>query len=115
MCDLESTGAPDLSPFEVKEVEYEGLRLRLKEAMRLKPQLKRGNPQFVGVECPSLGLDAFAGTVRGLLVAVAEDLVVLWKNYAMASDAHLSPKALELKGRLLAAMEEVAVGKEGHA
>ena len=42
-------------------------------------------------------MDAFAGTGGDLLDEVAEDLVVVWKNYAMAPDAHLSPKALELK------------------
>lgn len=109
MFDLESIGALDLSPLEVNEVEYEGLRLRFKEPVRLHPQLNEDNPQFVSIEEPHLGLDAFAGTVSDLLDEVAEDLVVVWKHYAKASDADLSPKALELKHRLLAAMEEVPV------
>ncbi len=100
-------GALDLSPLEVNEVEHEGMRLRFKKSVRLQPRLNADNPQFVSVELPSLGLDAFAGTVSGLLDEVAEDLVVAWKNCAMAPDANLSPKALELKRRLLAAMEEV--------
>lgn len=106
---LESIGALDLSPLEVNEVEHGGLRLRFKEAVRLQPRLNNDDPQFVSVEDPSLGLDAFAGTVSDLLDEVAEDLVVLWKNYAMAPDANLSPKALELKHRLLAVIEEVPV------
>lgn len=106
---LESIGALDLSPLEVNEVEHEGMRLRFKEAVRLHPLLNDGNPQFVRVEGPSLGLDAFAGAVSDLLDEVAEDLVVLWKHYAMAPDANLSPKALELKHRLLAVREEVPV------
>jgi len=107
--DLESIGALDLSPLEVNEVEHEGLRLRFKEAVRLQPRLNDDNPQFVSIEDPSLGLDAFAGTVSDLLDEVAEDLVVVWRHYAMAPDANLSPKALELKHRLLAAMEVVPV------
>ncbi len=75
--------------------------------MRLQPRLNDDDPQFVRVEDPSLGLDAFAGTVSDLLEEVAEDLVVLWKHYAMAPAANLSPKALELKQRLLAVMEEI--------
>jgi len=67
------------------------------------------DPRFVRVEDPSLGLDAFAGTVSDLHDEVAEDLVMLWKHYAMAPDANLSPKALEQKHRLLAVMEEVPV------
>ena len=108
MFDLESIGALDLSPLEVNEVEHEGLRLRFKEAVRLQPR-NDDNPQFVSIEDPSLGLDAFAGAVSDLLDEVAEDLVVVWKHYAMAPDANLSPKALELKHWLLAVMEEVPV------
>jgi hypothetical protein len=114
MVDQAPIGELDLSPLEVKEVKHEGLRLRFKDAVRLQPRLCHDNPKFVRVEDPSLGLDTFAETVGGLLEEVAEDLVVLWKNYAMAPDANLSPKALELKGRLLAAMEEVTVGEGGH-
>ena len=83
--------------------------MRFKEAVRLQPRLNDDTPQFVRVEDQSLGLDAFAGTVSDLLDEVAEDLVVVWRHYALASDADLSPKALELKHRLLAVMEEVPV------
>ncbi len=110
MFDLESIGTLDLSPLEVNEVEHEGLRLRFKETVRLQPRLNDENPQFVSIEEPRLGLDAFAGTVSDLLDEVAEDLVVVWKHYAQAPDTTLSPKALELKYRLLAVMEEVPVG-----
>ncbi len=109
MFDLESIGALDLSPLELNEVEHDGLRLRFKEAVRLQPQLNDDNPQFVRIEYPSLGLDAFAGTVSDLLGEVAEDLVVVWKHYVKAPDETLSPKALELKHRLLAVMEEVPI------
>jgi hypothetical protein len=109
MFDLESIGTLDLSPLEVDEVEYEGLRLRFKETVRLQPHLNEDNPQFVSIEEPRFGLDAFAGTVGDLLDEVAEDLVIVWKHYAKAPDSELSPRALELKRRLIAAMEEVPV------
>lgn len=57
---LESIGVLDLSALEVNEVEYRGLRLRFKEAVRLQPRLNDDDPRFVRVEDPSLGLDAFA-------------------------------------------------------
>lgn len=110
---MESNGTPDLTPLELHEVEHEGLRLQFKDAVRLQPRVDDVNPQFVRIEDQSLGLDAFAGSVSDLLDEVAEDLVVAWKHYAMAPDANLSPKALELKRRLLAAMEEVAAGDGG--
>jgi hypothetical protein len=109
MFDLESIGPLDLSPLEVNEVEHEGVRLRFKETVRLQPRLNQDNPQFVSVEEPRLGLDAFAGTVSDLLDEVAEDLVVVWRHYAKVPDSDLSPKALELKHCLLAALEEVPV------
>jgi hypothetical protein len=78
----------DLSPLEGERREARRLRLRFKDVVRLQPRLCQDNPKRVRVEDLSLGLDAFAGTVRGLLDEVAEDLVVLWKNYAMAPDAN---------------------------
>jgi hypothetical protein len=77
--------------------------------LRLHPRLNPDNPQFVGVENLSLGLDPFAETVGGLLDEVAEDLAVVWKHFAQAEDANLWRKALELKHQLLAAMGEVPV------
>lgn len=103
--DLEAIGPLDLPPLEVNEVEYGGVRLRFNEPVQLKPRLNEDNPQFVNVEEPSLGLDAFAGMVSGLMDEVADDLVVVWQQYALAPDAELSLKALELKRRLLAAVE----------
>lgn len=110
MFDLESIGALDLSPLELRAVEHEGVRLRFKEAVLLQPRLSQDNPQFVRIEEPRLGLDAFAGTVSDLLDEVAEDLVVVWKHYARASDSELSLGALQLKARLIATIEEVPVG-----
>ncbi len=111
MFDLEAIGPLDLSPLEVNEVEYDGLRLRFKEPLRLQPRLNDDNPQFLVVEDSNLGLDAFAGTVSDFVDEVAESLVVGWKHYALASDAELAPKALELKHRLLTAIDEVPLGR----
>jgi hypothetical protein len=110
MFDLESMSPLDLSPLEINEVEHDGMRLRFRQPAHLVPQLSEDNPQFVRIEEPSLGLDAFAGTVTDLVDEVAEDLVVVWKNYARAEDADLAPKALELKRRLLASLDEVPIG-----
>jgi hypothetical protein len=110
MFDIESISPLDLSPLELREVAYGDLHLRLKEPVYLQPYLNGDNPQFVNVEDPALGLDVFAGTVSELLDEVAESLVIGWRQYALAPDSELSPKALELKRHLLAAMEPVSVG-----
>ncbi len=111
MFDLEAIAPLDLSPLEMNEVEYDGVRLRFRQPLRLQPRLNDENPQFVIVEDSNLGLDAFAGTVSDLVEEVAESLVVGWKHYALASDRELSPKALELKRHLLAAMEDVSLAR----
>ena len=108
--DLESIGPLDLSPLEISEVEHHGVRLRLREPLHLQPRLGTEYPHFVTMEESRLGLDAFAGTVSELVDEVAESLVVGWRNYAQAADEELSPKALDLKRYLLAAMDEVPVG-----
>lgn len=110
MFDLESIGPLDLSPLEISEVNYGGVRLHLHEPLRLQPRLDRENPYFLTVEEARFGLDAFAGTVSELVEEVAESLVVGWRNYAQTPDAELSRKALDLKRNLLAAMDEVPVG-----
>ncbi len=101
----------DLSPLELSEVEFAGVRLRLRAPVRLTPVLGEDNPQFLSIEEPRLGLNVFAGTVNDLMDEVAEDLVVVWKQFALAGDGELSPKALELKHRLLAGVEEVTIAR----
>lgn len=110
MFDLESIGPLDLSPLEITEVEHKGVRLRLRKPLHLQPKLGVENPHFVTIEEARLGLDAFAGTVSELVDEVAESLVFGWRNYASADEKDLSPKAIELKHSLRAAMYEVAVG-----
>ena len=111
MFDLESIVPLDLSPLEISEVEHGGIRLRLRQPLHLQPRLGEENPHFLTVENSSLGLDAFAGTVSELVEEVAENLVVGWRNYAQAPDPELSPKARDLSYVLLAAMDQVPLGR----
>lgn len=104
--DPESIGPLDLTPLELREVEFQGLRLRFRQTMLLQPKLVEDNPQFLAIEDAELGLDVFAGTIEELVEELSEDLTVLWLNYAKAADSDLTPQALEMKHRLLAALEE---------
>jgi hypothetical protein len=98
-----------LSPLELSEVEFGGVRLRSKEPLHLQPRILEDTPHFLNVEKARFGLDAFAGTVGELIDEVAEDLVVVWKEYALARDSELSPNARELKRHLLEAFEELPI------
>lgn len=108
--DVENIGPLDLSLIELNRVEFEGCKLLLKEPLQLRPQIDEENPRYLCVSEPDLGLDVFAGTIDELMDEVAEDLVMVWKHYALAEDAELAPKALALKQRLLRMVEEVPVG-----
>jgi hypothetical protein len=99
----------DKNTLEIREVQYDGIRLRFRELVCLKPFRSSENRRYLRIEKPALGLDVFARTPATLLDEVAEALVLGWKQYALAPDNDLSPKALELKQRLLAAASEMTV------
>lgn len=108
--DVESIVPLDLSPLEIHRVESGGVMLQLKKPLLLKPDLAADNPHLLMVAEPRLGIDVFAGTVNDLVEGVADDLVMLWRNYAKAPDAVLTLGAQALKKRLLNEVEEVPVG-----
>lgn len=109
--DVEEIAPLDLSPLELSEVEYSGLRLKLRQPVQLQPKLSEDQPPFLTVEYPELGIDVLAGQVTGLMDEIAVDLAMLWRTYALAEDQELAPQALALKHRLLEAIQEVRVGK----
>mgnify|MGYP000441473925 CR=1 FL=1 len=58
--------------------------------------------QLLYVTHPELGIDVFATTLESLLVELQEQLVMLWREYALASDEELDEPARQLKQALLA-------------
>ena len=59
------------------------------------------------MEDEELGLDAFASTRDALVVEVAEQLDMLWHEYALAGDETLDAVALRRKAALLHRLTEV--------
>ncbi len=59
-------------------------------------------------EIPSLNVTVHADSREMLEEAVHDELSLLWKRYAKAEDTKLTPAAQTLKGRMLAAFQEVA-------
>lgn len=57
---------------------------------------------------PSLSISTFAETRDGLSDAVESELSLLWKHYAGADDAKLTPAAQTLKRRMQAAFRKVS-------
>lgn len=104
--DLEAIAPLDLSPLQFTEIQYHDTRLKFSTPLVIEPQLS-DDKNYVTLFNSDLGIDVFAGTISALVDELAEAVAVTWKNYALADDAELSPKALALKQRLLITLQEV--------
>lgn len=105
--DLEAIDPLDLAPLQFTDIQYRDIHLKFLIPLVIEPQLS-DDKNYITLQDPNLGIDIFAGIVSDLVDELAEALAMSWKNYALAEDAQLSPKALALKQRLLAALTEVA-------
>jgi hypothetical protein len=54
-----------------------------------------------------LGIDVYAATFEDLPGELADQLELLWNEYALADDVELTPSAQNLKRNLLGALKEV--------
>ena len=104
--DLEAIAPLDLSPLQFTEIRYRDTQLKFFTPLVIEPQLS-DDRNYVTLFNSDLGVDVFAGTISALVDELAEAISVTWKNYALADDAELSPKALALKQRLLKTLQEV--------
>ena len=102
-------GELDLSPFTLRDLEYQGLRLRFRQPRVIEPKLD-ASQQLICLEAPDLNLSAHARLRAELFEEVRACLHLLWTEYALENDAKLDPAARELKQHLLSAIKEV-----GHA
>ena len=84
-----------------------GRKMRLRRGAGIVPVVEESDGVF-SARLDSIGLDAFAETRDGLAAEVAEQLAMLWNEYALADDSNLTASAQEVKRNLLASFEEVA-------
>jgi hypothetical protein len=103
--DVENIAELDLSPFNVSEFQSPTGRIVLDPPRTLFPTLDETG-QLLCIDCPELGISAFAPTREELLDELADEIETVWREYALERDEMLTEKALELKGRLLGAMRE---------
>lgn len=94
----------DLSPIEFGEIAQDGLRLRFKSPICFVPVLDDSQQLFVLKE-ERFGLDICAYTRGEIIEDAKSEIVFLWNEYALASDADLTEGALALKRNLLALLE----------
>jgi hypothetical protein len=87
-----------VSPFVLEEVAGEGLRLRLVTPLILMPELVGG---LVELQHAELGIIAYGATQSEAEQAFREEVLWLWRTYAVADDADLTADARQLKRVLL--------------
>jgi hypothetical protein len=96
----------DVNPFEVKGFVAGNTNVVAREELSAIIVFDEDEAVFTA-DMPSLRLQVRAVTRDSLADAVADELALLWKRYAIAADEKLTPAARTLKNRMLAAFREV--------
>ncbi len=100
ICDL------DLSPFSVEHIRADGRALTARVPVVIEPTLD-DSKQYLCLANEALGIDVFAHTREKLAVELAEQVLMLWDEYALAPDDSLEESAQVLKQALLDTFAEV--------
>lgn len=91
----------DLAPIIIDGFQVDGLTVRSRPPIELAVTFDSELRLLTAIE-PELGIDASGERRDDLDACVRDELVVLWKHYAQATEDALAPDALALKNRLLA-------------
>lgn len=96
----------DLSALSLDTARHSGLTLKAVPTLTIEPTLDESK-QLLCLEYGELGIDVYAPTRETLLAELHEQLAMLWREYAQASNHELDAPALQLKQALLARFSEV--------
>ena len=97
----------DLSPFVLTRTRFRDRLLEIKPPLVLRPTMD-DSEQLLCVEDEGLGIDAFASSRDSLVVEIAEQLDMLWQEFAQAGDESLDAVALIRKRAFQSRMKEFA-------
>jgi hypothetical protein len=97
----------DTSALTISGVRTPALSLKAKTPITLDIEMD-DTKQLLYVKYPTLGVDVFATNRDRLLNELQEQLVMLWNDYALASDDELDAPAQQMKHALLAQFTEVS-------
>lgn len=103
--DVESIQPVDLSDFVVKEIDCGQVMLRFSTPLTLTPELTESK-QYMTLQHEGLCIDIIAPTREELLEELHQQIAVLWNEYALEDNGNLTPKAIDLKERLKAEIQE---------
>jgi hypothetical protein len=104
--DVVSIQEIDLSPIDLEDIDYGDKKLRFKNRLVLTPKLDETEQLYI-ISHPVFELEAFAYTRQEITDDIKSDIAYLWDEYAKVADDTLTSDALDLKHRLLEAIEEV--------
>jgi len=90
----------DMSPFQIAEIEVDGVRLRISPPIQVTPELDEETKQVFLFSDDELSLHVASSTRADLYEAIVSDLGFSYHEYVLASDGDLSPAAIEFKRRL---------------
>lgn len=107
LSDVMQIEAVDLSPMTFDRVEFGDRVFRLREPLTLTPTLDESE-QYMELCDDTLDLFVYAQNREQLVDELAEQIAVLWDEYAQEDPANLSDTAVSLQERLLKAIEGVA-------
>ena len=66
---------------------------------------------FYVIRCKSLGIDVYSKKLSNIREELEEAIRSNWREYALADDSELSPKAILLKRKLLHTLDEILLRK----
>jgi hypothetical protein len=86
----------DLTPIPIGKIEANGVKLRAKGHLSIRLELDESK-QYICANRNDLGISVFSDTRQNIIRELHEQIIMLWQEYAMASDKELSLDAQELK------------------
>jgi hypothetical protein len=105
--EVDYIGDLDLSPFVLSTIETNEASLKFRRPLVLSPVIDESE-QLILLENPDLGIHVYAHTRSELYDELVAHFGVLWTEYVRESPDRLDPKAVELRERLMALIEEVS-------
>lgn len=93
-------------PVVLQYVQYLGRTFRFRQYLELCP-VRDETGNLLCLEHKPFGIHVFANSRKELYAELAEQICMLWDEYACEDDENLTPAAIQLKTNLLGALEEV--------
>lgn len=92
-------------PVVIADVRYRGRTFHFKKYLELCPTYDETG-ELLCLKYDPIGIHVFADSRKELLVELAEQICMLWDEYACEDDENLTRAAIQLKKNLLGALEE---------